>query len=519
MRWDPGPVFPHRDGPPSAYRSDPYTYLQHAREMRSFYAASLREPLFPAATRVSLYLLGDQDVAVSFASAAFSVLAVLATFLLGAEAFSFAVGLGAAFLLAIEFYAITWAIEGWRDDMFMCAVVLAAWALLRCARAPTRRNAIVLGAIAAAACLVRITAVSFLVPGFIYLVAVPKPLRRERVKAVAIAVAVAVLLVAPYLVNCWRAFGDPLYSIDAHADVYRATDGQPVENSQTAREYLVAEARARPLRTLDTIVLGMTRYPFVNKWTGFEPWGRYVGRSLLVLALAGLLGFAVTPAGRLLLLVLAASLEPYAATWRLIRDWRFTEHAYPFLLIAACAAMACPVRAIAAARSRTFLAFMPSRRDLIWGAGACGLVIAWAVLWRLMPALTFKEALRSNDSATIMAGDRDGSFFREGWPGILASGNVTLRIADNPRASVDVPLPSTGDYDALVRVDAAPFGILMNGRLIARCDPSSTPERIGACRFRIPADATRKDPNRLTFAQDAPGAMRVWYIRLQRSPE
>src|SRR5207244_876997 len=85
LRWDPAPVFPHRDGPPSAYRSDPYTYLQHAREMRFFYAASLREPLFPAATRVFLSLLGNQDVAVSFASGAFSVLAVWATFLLGAE--------------------------------------------------------------------------------------------------------------------------------------------------------------------------------------------------------------------------------------------------------------------------------------------------------------------------------------------------------------------------------------------------------------------------------------------------
>jgi hypothetical protein len=221
--------------------------------MRFFYAASLREPLFPAATRVFLHVLDYQDVAVSFASGAFSVLAVLATFLLGAEAFSFAVGLGAAFLLAIEYDAITWGTGGWRDDAFMCAVALSAWGLLRCARAPTRRNAIVLGSVAAAACLVRITAVSFLVPGFIYLLAgrlppslklrrtsrqgfgaqAPKPLRRERLKAVATAAAVTVLFVAPYLVNCWRAFGDPLYAINAHADVYRATEGQPVEDSQT----------------------------------------------------------------------------------------------------------------------------------------------------------------------------------------------------------------------------------------------------------------------------------------------
>jgi hypothetical protein len=93
-----------------------------------------------------------------------------------------------------------------------------------------------------------------------------------------------------------------------------------------------------------------------------------------------------------------------------------------------------------------------------------------------------------------------------------------MRVADNPRPSVQVPLPLAGDYDALVRVHSAPLGILMNGRLIARCDADSTPDRIGTCHFRIPADATREGPNRLTFAQDAPGVLRVWYIRLQRRP-
>jgi hypothetical protein len=37
--------------------------------------------------------------------------------------------------------------------------------------------------------------------------------------------------------------------------------------------------------------------------------------------------FARSSAGRLMLLVLATSLIPFAPTWRLISDWRFTEHA------------------------------------------------------------------------------------------------------------------------------------------------------------------------------------------------
>ena len=144
-------------------------------------------------------------------------------------------------------------------------------------------------------------------------------------------------------------------------------------------------------------------------------------------------------------------------------------------------------------------------------------MIGWVLFTRVVPVLTFKEALRSNDSATVLAGDRDAAFFGEDWPGMAGGGNVMLRVAGTPRASVELPLPSPRDYDALVRVHSAPLGILMNGRLIARCDPDSTPERVGACRFRIPADATREGPNRLTFVPDTPGGVRVWDIRLQRA--
>lgn len=97
------------------YISDPYTYLIFAREKRSFYAAHHREPLFPFATRVSLRLLDNQDIAVSFASMFFSVLAIGATFLLGRAAFNSWVGLGAATALAIEFEAVSWGVGGSRN--------------------------------------------------------------------------------------------------------------------------------------------------------------------------------------------------------------------------------------------------------------------------------------------------------------------------------------------------------------------------------------------------------------------
>ncbi len=61
------------------------------------------------------------------------------------------------------------------------------------------------------------------------------------------------------------------------------------------------------------------------------------------------------------------------------------------------------------------------------------------------------------------------------------------------------------------------LSLLCNGRVIARCDPDARPDRIGICRFAIPADVVRAGMNRLTLAPDGPsGPIRVWYLRVQR---
>jgi hypothetical protein len=150
MTWTAAPVYPHADGTSTHYISDPYTYLQYAREMDSFFEAHRREPLFPAVTKAFLALFADQDVAVSFASATFSVLSVILTAILGASVFSRPVGLVAAGALAIEYDAISWGIAGWRDDAFTCGVLASAWLMVRYLRKPSGLNAVALGVVAAA---------------------------------------------------------------------------------------------------------------------------------------------------------------------------------------------------------------------------------------------------------------------------------------------------------------------------------------------------------------------------------
>src|SRR6185503_11498692 len=120
---------------PSAYRwyhverpyvgGDPINYIKYAREMRSFYQAHVREPIFLAWTRTYLWLLDDQDVAGSFASMTGSIMTIIAAYLLGTTLLSRAAGVVLAFIVAMEYELISWSVDGWRDDVFMATVTFS----------------------------------------------------------------------------------------------------------------------------------------------------------------------------------------------------------------------------------------------------------------------------------------------------------------------------------------------------------------------------------------------------------
>ena len=110
---------------------DPINYLKFAREMKGFYQGHVREPVFLAITRAALWAIDGQDLAVGVASLTGSTLVVFATYLLASALLSRVAGLLAALMIAIEYEAITWAPDGWRDDTFSATVLFAAWALIR----------------------------------------------------------------------------------------------------------------------------------------------------------------------------------------------------------------------------------------------------------------------------------------------------------------------------------------------------------------------------------------------------
>lgn len=331
---------------------DPFHYVGRARAMRWFYEADVREPLFPALTRVMLAPTGGRILAVHVASAVGSALLVLATYLLGAAAFSRTAGLLAALLFAVERDALWWSAEGFRDDTFALFVVLGAWGLVRLWQRPATARAILAGVVLGAACLTRITALSFAVPALAWLLLARGAPARDRRRGAA-AVGLALLAVAgPFLITCALAYGDPLYSVNYHTKFYRSRSGLEFQQAMGWLDYL--RAGSPLVEQAETGLRGLTTYPFGNKWRGFEALGTWVGTPLSLCALAGLLLFALRPAGRLLLVVLVTSLLPYAFTWRIPggAEWRFTMHVYPLYLLAAALAVVTAVSTVVQRASR-----------------------------------------------------------------------------------------------------------------------------------------------------------------------
>ena len=527
---------------PAPYvNGDPINYLAYAREMQSFYQPHVREPVFLALTRLALWSLHGQDAAVSLASAAGSILAVFATYLLGAALFSRAAGLLAALLLAMEFECIIWAPDGWRDDTFTATVVLATWALLRLYQRPGFRQALLTGALCALACLTRITAFTFVLPAFVWLIAAAVPGRRRvQLRYSAVALLIAAALVAPYLISCAIATGDPLFALNYHTVYYRYAEGLSISEPMSAAAYLRTKFALHPVGTFDTGFIGLFVQPFVTKWNGLDQW--VTGLNALA-KWTGLVGLALLPftrTGALLLLIMVTSTLPYAFTWNVGAgsEWRFTMHVYPLYLVAAAGAI------VGAAGLLTNIARRrgPIPHEIVaWTGRRVAAVAVVALvgsgLYFGLPWLIVKEAIAAGESTSIDTGPRDRIFYRSGWSPPHAEG-ITVRVSTEPRSAVHIPLPARRAYDLVLRLDpVAPetqqrVSVLFNGRLVGLLRLTFDAQRVGTYHVSLPADAVRAGSNELkiipeqTVAAGAAGprfawldpderiGVRLWYVRV-----
>ena len=502
------------------YSGDPYNYLVRAREMDGFYEPNVREPLFPFVTRLMLKLLGDRNLAVNAASAIFSTLAVLATYLLGAFAFSPVVGVGAALGLAMHRDALWFGVEGFRDDAFTLFVVTSTLCFLRLRERPTTARALLAGLAAGAALLSRVTSFSFLIPAFAWLAFGRGPQAAARRRAVAVSFGVMLVVAGPYLLSCALAYGDPLYAVNFHTRFYRSRSGLPAHEAMGWIQYL--RTGFRPFHLIDTGVTGLTTYPFANKWAGLAYLSPWVGPVLAAASLAGLLMFVGSATGRLLLLVLVASLLPYAFTWEVPggAEWRFTMHALPFYLIAAWLALTRAARLFRPGAFAGLGARLRERRRTLAIASAAAAVLALGG-WLGLSAVSYlrlRESLRAGEAAVIAAGARDWFFFGPGWSRPSRRGLVTLRRADHSPSVLWLPLPTAGDYRLTLRADPDPpvpgtaLSVAVNGVPITRLALQWDEKRIGSYELMLPGRLLRPGRNRLELA---PAGFALWYLRIE----
>jgi 4-amino-4-deoxy-L-arabinose transferase-like glycosyltransferase len=511
---------------------DPINYLAYAREMTTFYQPHVREPVFLATTRLGLWALDNQDAGVSLASATGSVLAIFAAYLLGAALVSRLGGLIAAALMAIEYTAIAWSVDGWRDDTFTAAFLFSAWALVRFHERASFGNALLVAITTGAACLTRITALSFVVPALIWIVASGATGIRERAIHAGTAALILAALVAPFLISCYIATGDPFFAINYHTSYYRHAEGISIDQPMSASEYLRLKFARHPIGSFDVGVNGLFVLPFATKWHAFDIWVRGLATFLSGAALVGLTMWVFSARGRLMLLIALASLVPYAFTWNLGggAEWRFTMHVYGIYIVAAVHALTAAIRAV---RTR------PAVRPLAWRVAAVVVVaMLAAAIYMVLPWFTTKEAIANGEAVTIEATSRGRVFYRRGWSRSRPEGLANVRVSRGARTTVHIPLPAKRHYEVVLRLDPVAPGrqervsVLFNSQLVGRIGLTWDPERVGAHRVSLPADWVKVGDNEITLVPETTVSagsagerftwldpadvigVRMWYVRV-----
>lgn len=487
------------------YEGDPGAYLRHAREMEGFYDARFREPFFVFAAKAGVGLAGGRDIGISLASAGFSTLAVAATFLLGAQAFSPWVGLMASLGFAVDQRVVSLSPEGWRDDAFAFLCVAFAWLALRLYDRDRFADALGLGLLGGLACLTRITSLSFVVPALVGLAFVPRSRPwRVRLEHVAVGALTCGALLAPFLLSCWVAYDDPLVSINGVAPAYQSASGIDMGRDMGAIEYLAA--RFRTWELLDTLVIGATAYPFAAKWN-FDYLSPRLAGPAAAAGAAGMLLLCLARRTRLLVALFAAALFPFTLTWNVKGGdaWRLTLFAYPFYLVAAAFVWCGLVRLAVDGEARGRLQAALSERTT-WlrvgvvsgGAGLVALAALGLPYWRL------DESLRHGQAARVVAGPRDRLFFGEGWQAPTCAKNVCARYSDGTPSQVRLPLEGGRDYTLRLRAYPLVFPgmrpqrltLLGNGTPLAELALAES-KLAGVYEARWPAHAVKNGRNLL----------------------
>jgi hypothetical protein len=421
------------------YEGDPFSYLTIARSMGSFYEASGREPVFPALTRAALSLFGGRDIGINFVSATASALGCLGLFALGRSVGFAWAGSFAALLWAIEWQSLSFSVEGWRDDLFALQVALCVAGLVSLHLRPSRGSATLLGLTGGLTLLTRLSALTFLIPGLVAAVMLKSEApRRDRLRAAGVALFWMLLLAAPFMAACAIRFGDPFHAVNVHAGFYQRRAGLVGPGGGTALQFLLHSRL--PWEFVETGFLGLTTYPFLNKWAGLGGLVRGLGDLVRPLALVGLPVLLWRPGGALCVFAFLLSIVPYAWTWDIPGggEWRFTLPIYALYLLSATGALEAFISGL------RHLSMVDYRRDAMRSAlrvAATGALLALSLVWlsRALDWQRVQEGVRNGRPALIEAGPRAVRFFDTGWSHVMGSDGGDAMEMTGLRARLHLP--------------------------------------------------------------------------------
>jgi hypothetical protein len=344
------------------------------------------------------------------------------------------------------------------------------------------------------------------------------------------------MILAPFLINCAIATGDPFYAINNHTDFYLKREGADLSRRSgaaaeadvtpmSAVRYSVDKFESRPIAATDNAVRGIFVYPFANKWVGLNDWYPGLGTVLAGLAITGLVAWLWWPEGRFLLAMFFGSLVPFSMTWTVLggAEWRLTLFAYAFYLIAAFWVVdrgARLVRAAFVARDPKPWAQITRHQILRTASIVLALALAAGVWSVAVPYALVREEFRYTGAATVVAGLRDRWFFVDGWSGLVVEGNVKTRFAAAPGATLRIPLPEARSYALTLRVDpvdppAAAQHIVhvsLNGTRLDDLVLRWNPERIGEYDVTVPSGMF--DPGSQYLGLHSDTAFKLWYVRI-----
>jgi hypothetical protein len=309
--------------------ADVQNFYEIAQAMHHPYQSRHREPMPILLVKGSLLLFGDRPASALVPTLVSSVLLIAATFFFGRAVFSLPVGLAGAALVAFNDHLIRSAGRGYREELFGLLILLFTYMLFVAGGWNVRRRLLLAGLVGGLLLLVRITSATLLVPAlglWAWRERERSPRRWLPFAWAGAACLLSLVLLAPYLVECWRVFGRPLIAIDTHAQWWAEAEAghlaksPPEETTVSVFTYLFAPAHMG--QTFTRIIQGYwvvaRLFPWYGNWRFLAPF---------VLA-----GGAMTAVRRerYLLWVALWVLLPFTVVMPLGGDVRFFMFLYPF---------------------------------------------------------------------------------------------------------------------------------------------------------------------------------------------